>query len=915
MRRVPLISIILSLVTLAVILAVYLVLRDFQKKAMQTSTDPFLLIPADAELIFHIKKPALFRESFALTGPLGQDIDAIFSGENPTGLIHKIDSLAAAYPSLSDYRNTASALLSIHPDGNMPLGNFLLQVSFPSRVDQESLHTFIREKLFPGMGFASHTENRQTIWSSEESADQPFMHYSFNNNILSVSSSAFLLQNTADLHEAGQNLASDSRFNTLRNSAGRFSDNLFIRTHTLCHLTQNLHHGNSPLNLPCEDLAGWQLWDVSYNAGELLFTGYAQPGMHGQKFIDILTEQQKKESNIAQHIPLHTQTIVYLGISDTETFSPDYEQWLVINELQEDFQRQRTRFKDLSGIDPDSLPRFWNGELAWIVTESSEASEGIVLLGIQNKDQLLQNPDLKVFITDISSDESSEMLFAEELYRAALPGMFPVLSGGLVKNDFPYFAFSGNYLVASHSLEKLKAYLNTLRFGFNFTKSEEAELMDEFMQSGQNIFLYQSLAKSNMGNWIATSAGSEENSMESDKAGKSSRSFSLQILSSQGHLAFSNAMLLHRSEYSVSNPISWETNLDAPIHAGPYRVYNHNTGETEFILQDQARQLYLINKEGEILWKKEISGPAMSDIHQVDIYKNSRYQYLFNTRNYLHLVDRNGDYVRGYPMRLPAPASAGIAVFDYDSNKNYRVIFPAENRRIYNYSLRREPVPGWEYRQSEHLIRQPLQHLHLEGKDFLLATDTTGRVQILDRRGISRLRPQQSISLLPGTRIYAHEPLDGKPHFIVPGQNGSVKQVFTDGSVFDISPDTLSNDYRFTYQSFTGTTEKDLIFLHNGNLKVYSIASRLIFSLPIERGMEGEINIIETIDNKKFAAITDKTGKRLFIVNPGGTIPPPFPLSGDTRFFLEEGDTGSFFLVTGLGNQLRSYNIIMADER
>ncbi|TVQ10770.1 MAG: hypothetical protein EA361_13445 [Bacteroidetes bacterium] len=903
------------MVTLAVILAVYLVLRDFQKKALQTATDPFLLIPADAELIFHIKKPALFRESFALTGPLGQDIDAIFSGKNPTGLIHRIDSLAAAYPALSDYRNTASAFLSIHPEGNTPLQNFLLHVSFPSRVDQESLHSFIREKLFSGMSFSSHGENRQTIWSSEKSEDQPLIHYTFSNNVLSVSSSAILLPKTADLQETGQSLASDSRFNTLRNSAGRFSDNLFIRTHTLCHLIQNQHPGKSPLNLPCEDLAGWQLWDVSYNAGELLFTGYAQPGMHGQKFIDLLSEQQKKESNIAQHIPLHTQTIAYLGVSDTRTFSSGYEQWLTINELQEGFQRQRTRFKDLSGIDPDSLPLIWNGELAWIVPESTEANQGVVLLGIHNKDLLLQNPELKVFITDISPEESSEMLFAEEVYRVTLPGMFPVLSAGVVKDDFPYFAFSGNYLVASHSLEKLKAYISALRFGFNFTKSEEAELMDEFMQSGQNIFIYQSLAKSNMGNRIATSAGSKENSRESDKASKSSRSFSLQILSSQGHLAFSNAMLLHRSEYSVSNPIRWETELDAPIHKGPYRVINHNTGHVEFILQDQAGQLYLISKDGDILWKKEISGPVISDIHQVDIYKNNRYQYLFNTRNFLHLIDRNGDYVRGYPMRLPAPASAGIAVFDYDNNKNYRIIYPAENRRIYNYSLRREPVPGWQYRQSDHLIRQPLQHLHLEGKDFLLATDTTGRVQILDRRGISRLRPQQNISLLPGTRIYAHEPLDGKPHFIVPGLNGSVKQVFTDGSVFDISPDTLSHDYRFTYQSFTGTTEKDLIFLHNGNLKVYSIASRLIFSLPIERGMEGEINIIETTDNKKFAAITDKAGKRLFIVNPGGTIPPPFPLSGDTRFYLEEGDPGSFFLVTGLGNQVRSYNIIMTNER
>lgn len=907
MRRIPLIPIILSLVTVAVIMTVYLVLRDFQRKAQQITTDPFSGIAADAELIFHIKKPALFRESFALTGPLGQDLEAIFTGGNPTRIIHRIDSLASADPLLSDYRNNAIALLSMHPQGNTPLGNFLLQVAFPSRMDEQALNTFIQEKLFPGTGFTSRTENQRTFYSTEKSEDRPRIHYSINHNILAVSSKLQLIQQMDQ--EAGADIASDSRFNTLRNSAGRFSDNLFIRTQTLCHLTQNSQGSHYPLNLPCDDIAGWQLWDVSYNAGEMLFTGYAQSGLHGQKFVDNLAGQQKKESSIAQHIPLNTQTIIYLGVSDIEKFSSTFDQWLTINEKQQDYQRQQERFEDLSGIHPDSLPGIWSGELAWVVSETSRSNHGLLLLGIHDKEQFLENIGLEAFIAEVLPGESSEMLFASEIYRANLPGLLPVISEGIVKHDFPYFSFSGNYLVAAESQEELEAYINALRFGFNFERSEEAILMEEFMQSGQNLFLYQSLASSWMGNRMEKMAESSESDRGTEKAAKSRRSFSLQILSSQRDLAFSNAMLLHKSEYSMSNPINWETTLDAPIHAGPFRVFNHNTRETEFILQDQAHQLYLINKDGEILWKKEISGPAMSDISQVDIYKNSRYQYLFNTRNFLHLIDRNGNYVSGYPMRFPAPASAGIAVFDYDNNKNYRVIFPSENRRIYNYSLRREPVPGWQYKQSDHLIRQPLQHLRLEGKDFLLATDTTGRVQILDRRGVSRLRPQQQITLLPDTRIYAHEPREGKPHLMVPGLNGTVKQVFTDGSVFEVTPDTLAGDYRFTYESFTGDTEKDLIFLNNGNLMVYSIASRLIFSLPIERGMEGEINIIEKDDNKKYVAITDKAGKRLFLVDREGAIPAPFPLSGDTRFFIEMKDSGEYILVTGLGNQLRSYNM------
>ena len=226
MRRIPLIPIILSLVTVAVIMTVYLVLRDFQRKAMQTATDPYSGIAVDAEMIFHIKSPALFRESFALTGPLGQDLEAIFTGRNPAGIIHRIDSLAAAAPLLSDYRNTAYALLSLHPEGNTPLADFLLQVPFPARIDQQVLNTFIQEKLFPDYGFRSRTDNRQTYFSAEKSDNTPQLQYTINHNILAVSSSLQLIQQMDYLHETGTAIASDSRFSALRNAAGRFSDNL-----------------------------------------------------------------------------------------------------------------------------------------------------------------------------------------------------------------------------------------------------------------------------------------------------------------------------------------------------------------------------------------------------------------------------------------------------------------------------------------------------------------------------------------------------------------------------------------------------------------------------------------------------------------------------------------------------------------
>ncbi|MFW5708390.1 MAG: hypothetical protein ACOC12_10730, partial [Bacteroidota bacterium] len=225
----------------------------------------------------------------------------------------------------------------------------------------------------------------------------------------------------------------------------------------------------------------------------------------------------------------------------------------------------------------------------------------------------------------------------------------------------------------------------------------------------------------------------------------------------------------------------------------------------------------------------------------------------------------------------------------------------------YNYSLRREPVAGWQYQRSAHLITQPLQHIRLKGMDFLFATDTSGRVQILDRRGNSRLRPNQVVLAEPGLKIYGHTPLGAKAHFIIPGPKGNISQVFTDGSVFNFIPDTLEEPFRFTYHEFSTPPEKDLIFLHKGNLSVYTIASRLLFSLPVERNMNANLGVIPISDEQFMISLTDTKNSRLFVVTEHGDIPAPFPIPGDTRFFTKKENNDKLAIITGFRNTIRKY--------
>lgn len=906
MRRLPLIVVILSVITVAVIISTYLILKDFQRKALQSAADPFLWIPADAKLIFHTKNPALLIESFAYSGKLGSNITSTFGFPNADKFILKLDSMLTDHPDWQKIWEESELAISLDLKDNSLEPTFIAQLTLSASAQKQNLSQFLKESVF------NNFEPENIQYGSESvyhfiSADHTF-YCTIRENSVVFSTELNNLGTPNQQLQVSKSLSSDNGFNLISKAAGQFSDNLYFRTSVLCQLAGRDFLNDFPLNIGCENLAGWQVWDLSYDAAAIIFTGLAQSEVIGENFTDNLAGQQALATDITTYIPVSSSAIVTLSLSDTEIFAQNNHDWLEITQQTEVTEQYRRKFTDITATNPDSMPAVWNGELAWIKPEKTDSTEssGILLLGVDTLiNEIFSHPELSLFVADENISYEEETIFAPEIKRISIPGFFHLATHGLVKNDFSFFAISDNYLIASNSTQSLISYLEKLRFGYSFANSEENEQINELMSENQNLFFYFSNPGSEHLSHLQPNTDSVNQTETSQR--KNFTSFSMQLSPAAGNMAYSNALFLQRSEYEISNPLVWETELRAPVNRGPYSVVNHNDGFEEYILQDRSNMLYLINDTGEILWQKELSGPIMSDIFQVDIFKNERLQYLFNTRNYLHLIDRNGDYVRGYPMRLPSPATAGIAVFDYDNNKNYRILFPAQNRRIYNYNLRRQMVAGWEFKQSEALIKQPLQHFKLQTKDYLFAADSTGKVMLLDRTGKTRVRPRNDISITANGKAHGYEPENGKPSFLIPSENGKIQQVLTDGTVFSLFPDSLSDNYQFALKTFTRDFDKDLIFYDNGAVTVYNMAERILLSAPVRRSMNPVLQVIETDVNNRHIVLSDPFSKQIFVMNTSGEIEKPFPLLGDTPILLNTTENKNYYVITGFNSFLRRY--------
>lgn len=173
----------------------------------------------------------------------------------------------------------------------------------------------------------------------------------------------------------------------------------------------------------------------------------------------------------------------------------------------------------------------------------------------------------------------------------------------------------------------------------------------------------------------------------------------------------------------------------APVAAKKqWTVVNHNTKEKETLIQNADFSLTLKDARGKELWTKKMSEAIVGDVQQVDALKNGKLQTAFSTSKALHIFDRNGNEIKGFPVKLKAPVSAGLQVFDYDNNKTYRLIVGLENGDLLNYTVEGTATAGWQFANNG-AVATAIKSEKKGGKDVLLVTLAKGGTRTLKRNG------------------------------------------------------------------------------------------------------------------------------------------------------------------------------------
>ncbi len=286
-----------------------------------------------------------------------------------------------------------------------------------------------------------------------------------------------------------------------------------------------------------------------------------------------------------------------------------------------------------------------------------------------------------------------------------------------------------------------------------------------------------------------------------------------------------------QDNFSDEPNVLWTILADTTIVTKPFLFKNHITQGNEIVYQTSNNQLYLQSATGKIIWKIDVNEKVRSDIYTVDAFKNKKYQLLFNTDKYIHLIDRNGKYVQGFPMKLPSKATNKLCVFDYEGNNDLRLFIACADNKIYNYSIFGVLQDGFKPLQTNNEVTLPIRYSKVGLSDYLITADTKGKIYAFSRKGLGRIDFKNKLieeeesfdvesgNLLSNTQIIYY---DRKGHLLNKISLSDVKEIY--------KTTESENKLAYCFGDFDKNKITDLIVSYSDKLEVYDLNGTKIFS-------------------------------------------------------------------------------------
>ena len=724
-------------------------------------TDPYRAVPSNASMIIELNN---YSRAVAELGEseFSASIDSILPLQRLKQAVLRLQQQLQS-EQLNRFLDERRFLLSVALSG---ADKFDLLLITPG--DQE-FEKFLGQRFSENFELNRRTYSGAEIYNFYQEEDDISYYLSSYQNLLLFSHSQTLVEEAIRQINAEFSLLDQPAFQKLQRTANRKDPaNLYLNYTEAAPMFRRL--------LPRADLdfmprfGQWLELDVQLFRREILMSGLSVLPEPGSSYLSVFSNCDAGQSSAASIVPNGSGAWISLNFENAEQYYRSYEEYLEKNGR---LRKHNQLLQKLALNGKEYLLQWVDNEIGLIVLPGKGGEQTqVAYLNARDEEEASTRLDS---MADASFIEGYRGVIIRKMkLENALPRVYGRL---FLSFHHPYFFSFQDYVIFSESLPGLKGMINDIL-------DEKTLAKDPAFLSFNNRLPDRSNLKTVINNPAALSLLQgfidEEAIAEFTTYQKQLEEFRFAALqfNVDDQVAYANLYLSSSEKKEDKVSRVWSTSLKARVQGEPKLLLNHNSRKYDIAVQDEDNHLYLIDRKGEILWSRELDGPIMGEIEQVDAFRNKKLQMVFNTENRVYLVDRLGRDVENFPIELSVKATAPMAVMDYDNNRRYRLLIP-QGEILSNLNLQGELVKGWDFAPAPAKIISKPQHFAVAGRDVIVAQLEEGSLLQLNRRG------QQRFERITGLPVFADD------FYIVSAASLSESELIAvadDGMLYSVKP-------------------------------------------------------------------------------------------------------------------------------
>jgi hypothetical protein len=916
MRKKIIISISILVVLIVSFLVYYLNFLNKTEEVQLSSV--YSLIPTDAALIIESKDISSLKQKLNTNSKIWELLINISEVNFINKSISFIDSVLRNNIYLKSQLQKKNIIVSLHHFGRNDFSDlYTIQLN----ISSDDLEKFFKSIYNRNINIEQRNYNNNVIYIVKSNDSNFYSEFcvTYIKGWLFISPSMLLIESVIRQANASFSLLDNKYFKKIAKTSGKNVDiNIYIN-HKLFQKIYFKWLSNDLSKKISEKryFAEWTAVDVHVSNNMFLINGFTDQGDSLANYLKIFNSQDPSNVNITEILPKETYMFIFYSISNFSKWYEDYKKFLEIygtldvhlNDIKQVKQKTNTDFIDLFNKliykecafvlsqNTEKTDTSFADNMYFVLRTSDRSYSKELLDSFLNKYARKCNLKIENLISNIKLDAE----YSLDVYNFPVSNMPQLLFGSIYDNlKTKYYIFVDNYIVFSNSKEALKRFYYAFTLKNTLYNDKVYKSYKDIIDQESNLLIYFDITRSQL--FLKSVFGKKLMNIINKNYDIISQLDGMCFqLTKSNDMFYTSIIIKYSPETKENTHTVWESKLDTIMLKKPTFVINHNTQEKEIFIQDAANNIYLINSTGRILWKNSLPEQIKSEVFQIDILKNKKLQYLFNTRNYIYVVDRNGDNVYPFPIKLKSPATNGINIADFGKN-DLRLMIACEDKNVYLYTLQGNLDKMWKFAGTNHKVYQPIQYVNYEQKNYVFFADSLN-IYILNKFGKEQIKLKEHFPINRNALLY-FEPKnkETEARFVINDIFGNVKFIDLNGNVKTLRLEEKSSEHYFLYNDMDGDGLSEFIFVDKNYLTIYKRNKKVMLNYKLPSPPTYKPIYYEfPMAMHKIGLVC---GNKLLLIDREGNMPKGFPLNGISPFSIShlEKPIRKYYLITGNNN-------------